>query len=110
MTVKELRAILTNYPDDATIFIYNELGECDGLLDRVTYDAPNVEFDMDAGEEFTLITTPHYCQADSEAEAYWSAYGPDKEIVFLHATNTYYDFQYTKEREEILNELSRIRN
>ena len=108
MTVKELRAILTNYSDDAPIFIYNEVGECDGLLDKVTYDAPNVEFDMDAGEEFTLITTPYYCQADSEAEEYWSAYGPEAKILFLHATNKYYDFQYTKEREEILNELSRI--
>jgi hypothetical protein len=48
MKVKELRALLANYPDDAPIFIYNELGECDGLLDRVTYDTPNVEFDMDA--------------------------------------------------------------
>ena len=110
MKVRDLKKILAQYPDDAPIFIYSELGECDGLLDKVSYDAPNVEFDMDAGEEFTLITTPYYCQADSEAEAYWGVYGPEAKILFLHATNKYYDFQYTKEREEILNELSRIRN
>jgi hypothetical protein len=38
MKVKDLKKILAQYPDDAPIFIYNEVGECDGLLDKVTYD------------------------------------------------------------------------
>ena len=29
MKVKDLKKILAQYPDDAPVFIYNEVGECD---------------------------------------------------------------------------------
>ena len=29
MTVKELLASLANYPEDAVVFLYSEVGECD---------------------------------------------------------------------------------
>ena len=108
MKVRDLKKILAQYPDDAPIFIYSELGECDGLLDKVSYDSPILEPDDDEEATAPFMYTPYHCQGDSEAEEYWSAYGPKAKILFLHATNKYYDFQYTKEREEILNELSRI--
>lgn len=89
MTVKELRASLANYPEDAVVFLYSELGECDGFIDKVTIDKPMTEI-MEDGEEY--LYSPYGCNADSEAQEYWLAQGKDKSIVFLHSTNWFRDF------------------
>ena len=108
MKVRDLKKILAQYPDDTEIFIYNEFDECDGLLDRISYDSANIEINMYDGEEDTSIYSPYYCKGDSEAEQYWGAYGPDKKVLFLRSSCLYYDFEEMRKREEILNELSRI--
>lgn len=90
MTVKELRASLANYPEDAQVFLYDELNECDGFIDKITIDKPILEHDDTVDE--TYMYSPHYCQGDSEAQDYWNAVGADKPIVFLHSTNFYHDF------------------
>ena len=89
MTVKELRASLANYPEDAVVFLYSELGECDGFIDKVTIDKPMTET-LDDGSEY--LFSPYGCNADSEAQEYWLAQGKDKPIVFLHSTNWFRDF------------------
>ena len=89
MTVKELRASLANYPEDAVVFLYSEVGECDGFIDKVTIDKPMTEI-MEDGEEY--LYSPYGCNADSEAQEYWLAQGKDKFIVFLHSTNWFRDF------------------
>ena len=89
MTVKELRASLANYPEDAVVFLYSEVGECDGFIDKVTIDKPMTEI-MEDGEEY--LYSPYGCNADSEAQEYWLAQGKDKSIVFLHSTNQFRDF------------------
>lgn len=90
MTVRELRKALEAYPEDAQVFLYSELDECDGLIDKITVDTAVAEFD-DTTEE-TFYYTPHYCQGDSEASEYWHAVGFDRPIVFLHSTNLCYDY------------------
>ena len=35
MTVKELRKALEAYNEDAVIFLYDELNECDGFIDKI---------------------------------------------------------------------------
>lgn len=89
MTVKELRASLANYPEDAQVFLYSELGECDGFIDKITIDKPMTEI-MEDGTEY--LYSPYGCNADSEAQEYWLAQGKDKFIVFLHSTNWFRDF------------------
>ena len=85
MTVKELRATLANYPEDAQVFLYSELGEYDGLIDKITIDKPNIIHEEDWGEDFAY--SPYGCNDDSEAQEYWNTVGWDKPIVFLHSTN-----------------------
>ena len=69
MTVKELRATLANYPEDAQVFLYSELGECDGFIDKVTIDKPNIVHDEDWNEDFAY--SPYGCNGDSEAQEYF---------------------------------------
>lgn len=85
MIVKELRATLTNYPEDVQVFLYSELGEYDGLIDKVTIDKPNIVHEEDWDEDFAY--SPYGCNSDSEAQEYWNTVGWDKPIVFLHSTN-----------------------
>ena len=95
MTVKELKEILDTYPDDAFVFGYHEQDECDGLIDKITYDTMCEEYED--GEVYHF--SPHYCQADSEAEVYWNTVGRNVPVVFLHCTNTFHDFtKYKKEK------------
>lgn len=84
MTVKELRKALESYNEDAVVFLYSELGECDGFIDKITIDKPYIETDEN-GEEY--LYSPYGCNADSEAQEYWWAKGKDKPIVFLHSTS-----------------------
>ena len=90
MTVKELRAALANYPEDTQVFMYNELDECDGFIDKITIDKPDIIHEEDWNEDFAY--SPYYCQGDSEAKEYWNAVGWDKAIVFLHRTSFYRNF------------------
>lgn len=99
MTVKELRASLANYPEDIEVFLYNEVGECDGRLSKITVDFPIEEWDGNC--EPIGFFTPNYCQADSEAESYWSSFGKDTPIVFLHAENICYDYEKEKRKENV---------
>ena len=85
MTVKELRTTLANYPEDTQVFLYSELGEYDGLIDKVTIDKPNIIHEEDWDEDFAY--SPYGCNGDSEAQEYWNTVGWDKPIVFLHSTN-----------------------
>lgn len=88
MKVKELREILTNYSDEMDIFLYNDMGECDGLLDKVEQNvAIKEEFE---GEMF--FYSPHGCNADSEAQEYWSHKGPDTPVLFLISNNIFHNF------------------
>lgn len=89
-TVKDLILALQKFPMDTPVFIYNEVGECDGMVDKITFDTPIEEWDGDC--ETVDFFSPNYCQADSEAERFWSERGTDKPIVFLHSTNTIHDF------------------
>lgn len=89
-TVKDLILALQKYPMDTPVFIYNEMGECDGMVDKVSCDLPIIEHDRDWDEDF--IYTPHGCNADSEAERCWNHIGPDKPIVFIQSTNTFHNF------------------
>lgn len=75
MKVRELIEVLMELPEDAVVFIYNELDEGDGNIDQVELEGP--EFC-----EGHLIS-PNYCQGDSNAEEYWEQYGSDKPVVFL---------------------------
>ena len=93
MTVKELRASLANYPEEAEVFLYNEVDESDGRLTKLTIDLPYYE------DGYPLPCTPHYCQIDSEAEAYWSSF-PKHPIVFLYAENILFDYEKERERKE----------
>lgn len=93
MTVKELRAALGAYPEDAQVFLYNELDECDGLLDQISVDSPLLEHDDTTND--TFIYTPYYCQGDSEAEQYWHEAGVQP-VVFLIATNNYHTFTHLR--------------
>ena len=90
MTVKELRASLANYPEDAQVFLYSELGECDGFIDKITIDKPQIIHEEEWNEDFAY--TPYGCNGDSEAQEYWNAVGWDKAIVFLHSTSFYRNF------------------
>ena len=90
MTVKELRKALEAYNEDAVIFLYDELNECDGFIDKITIDKPDIIHEEDWDEDFAF--SPYYCQGDSEAEEYWNAVGWDKPIVFLHSSNFYHNF------------------
>ena len=90
MTVKELRKVLEAYNEDAQVFIYNELNECDGFIDRITIDRPEIIYEKEFDEEFAY--TPYDCQGDSEAEEYWNVVGWDKPIVFIHSTSYYKNF------------------
>ena len=85
MTVKELRAILANYPEEAQVFLYSELGECDGFIDKVTIDKPNIIHEEDWNEDFAY--SPYGCNGYSEAQEYWDTVGWDRPIVFLHSTS-----------------------
>ena len=88
MKVKELKEILNTYPDEMDIFLYNENDEGDGLLDKVeTCVAIKEKF-----EDEIYFYTPHYCQADSEAEEYWHHKGPDIPVLFLIAENKFHNF------------------
>jgi len=89
MTVKELRKALEAYPENAQVFMYHELDECDGFIDKITIDRPTCTKDED-GDEYMF--SPYGCQGDSEAQEYWLAVGADKPIVFLHSTSYYHDF------------------
>lgn len=75
MKVRELIEVLMELPEDAVVFIYNELDEGDGNIDQVELESP----------EFYegRIISPNYCQGDSNAEEYWEQYGSDKPVVFL---------------------------
>ena len=90
MTIKELRKALEAYPEDAVVFMYNELNECDGFIDKITIDKPIVEHDDIDNEDY--MYSPYGCNGDSEAQSYWWAQGADKPIVFLHSTSYYHDF------------------
>ena len=90
MTVKELRKALEAYPEDAQVFMYNELGECDGFIDKITIDKPEIVREEDWDEEFAY--SPYGCNGDSEAQEYWNAVGWDKPIVFLHSTSFYRNY------------------
>ena len=89
-TVKDLILALQKFPMDTPVFIYSEEGECDGIVDKITFDTPIEEWDKEW--ETIDFFSPNYCQADSEAERFWSERGTDKPIVFLHSTNTIHDF------------------
>lgn len=90
MTVKELRVALANYPEDSQVFLYSELGEYDGFIDKITVDKPEIVHEEAWNEDFAY--SPHACNGDSEAEEYWNAVGWDKAIVFLHSTDSYRNF------------------
>ena len=90
MTVKELKKSLENYPEDAIVFLYDELNECDGFIGKITIDKPDIIHEEDWDEDFAF--SPYYCQGDSKAEQYWNAVGWDKPIVFLHSSNFYHNF------------------
>lgn len=90
MTVKELRAKLANCPEDAQVFLYSELGECDGFIDRVTVDKPNIVYEEEWNEDFAY--SPYTYNGVSEAEEYWNVVSWDKPIVFLHSTSRCRDF------------------
>ena len=90
MTVKELKKSLENYPEDAVVFLYSEIGECDGFIDKITIDKPMIIHEEAWNEDFAY--TPYGCNGDSEAEEYWNAVGWDKFIVFLHSSNFYHNF------------------
>lgn len=89
-TVKDLILALQKFPMNAPVFIYSGVGECDGMVDKVSYDLPMIDHHPEWNEDF--IYTPHKCYEDSEAEYCWSCIGPDKAIVFIHSTNTFHDF------------------
>jgi hypothetical protein len=89
-TVKDLILALQKFPMNAPVFIYSVVGECDGMVDKVTCDVAIAE--QLEGEDTPFACTPYYCQDDSEAEQYWSSRGLNKPIVFLHSTNTIHDF------------------
>ena len=94
MTVGKLRKILEYLPQDAEVFSYNELDECDARIDIIDLrDSADIYHDELSNEE--IIQTPWYCQGDSNAEEYWLAKGKNKPVVFLIGTATYVD--YTKE-------------
>ena len=99
MTAKELKKVLDLYPEDTEVFLYHELDECDGRLDKIELTHPILEPNED-DVNMPFIYTPHYCQGDSEAEQYWSAYGPTKPVLFLIATDMYYDFEDERKRKE----------
>lgn len=90
MTVKELRKALEAYPEDVQVFLYSELGECDGFIDKITINTPHIEHEEDMNEDFAY--TPYGCNGDSDAEEYWNTVGWDKPIVFLHSTAFYKHF------------------
>ena len=90
MTVKELRKALEAYNEDAVVFLYSEVGECDGFIDKITIDKPMIIHEEAFDEDFAY--TSYGCNGDSEAEEYWNAKGWDKPILFLHSTNFYRDF------------------
>ena len=91
-TVKDLILALQKFPMDAPVFIYDEIGECDGMVDQVTYEGPYEEVDILGGEEYTYRYSPYGCNGDSEVERYWSERGTDAPVVFIQSTNTFHDF------------------
>lgn len=40
-TVKDLILALQKFPMDTPVFIYNEARECDGMVDKLTFDTPH---------------------------------------------------------------------
>lgn len=91
-TVKDLILALQKFPMDAPVFIYDELGECDGMVDQVTYEGPYEEVNISDGEEYTCRYSPYICNGDSDAERYWNERGTNSPIVFIKSTNTYHNF------------------
>ena len=89
-TVKDLILALQKFPMNAPVFIYNEVGECDGMVDKITFDTTIEEWDENC--KTVGFFSPNYCQGDSEAEQFWSERGTDKPIVFLHSTNVIHNF------------------
>lgn len=94
MTVGELREALERLPQEAEVFTYNMLDECDARIDTIELrDTAEMYHDECYNED--VIYSPHYCQGDSHAEAYWRAKGPNVPVVFLVGTDRCVD--YTKE-------------
>ena len=91
-TVKDLILALQKFPMDAPVFIYDELGECDGMVDQVTYEGPYEETDIFDNEEYVHRYTPHGCNGDSTAERYWRERGTSNPVVFIQASATYHNF------------------
>lgn len=83
-TVKDLILALQKFPMDAPVFIYNELGECDGMVDKVSYEGPIDKYD-------TRIS-PFVNDFYSEAERYWNIKNTRRPVVFIQSTNTFHDF------------------
>ena len=75
MTVKELINVLKHFPEDTVVMHYNDLGECDGAIEEISLELPDMEGDT--------FDTPNYCNGDSVAIEYWGEHGIDKPILFL---------------------------
>ena len=94
MTVGKLRSILKYLPQDAEVFSYSVLDECDAHIDIIDLrEGPDIYHDEFGKED--IEQTPWYCQGFSNAEDYWLAKGSDKPVVFLVGTDECVD--YTKE-------------
>lgn len=94
MTVGKLKKILEYLPQDAEVFSYSVLGECDARVDIIDLrEGADIYHDEIDGEEFAR--SPWYCQGDSNAEDYWLAKGWNKPVVFLVGTDECID--YTRE-------------
>lgn len=75
VTVKELITILKHYPEDAVVMHYNDLEECDGAIEEIALQLPDVENGV--------LYSPNYCKGDSVAAEYWDKHGINKPILFL---------------------------
>lgn len=94
MTVGKLRSILEYLPQDAEVFSYSVLDECDARIDIIDLrEGPDIYHDEFGKED--IKQTPWYCQGFSNAEDYWLAKGSDKPVVFLVGTDECVD--YTEE-------------
>lgn len=83
-TVKDLILALQKFPMDTPVFIYSENGECDGMVDKVSYEGPIDKYDT--------IISPLVNDYHSEAERYWKTKNTRQPVVFIQSTNTIHDF------------------
>jgi hypothetical protein len=83
-TVKDLILALQKFPMDAPVFIYSALGECDGAVDKVSYEGPI--------EKLTTNLSQLANDICSEAERYWNVKNTRHPVVFIQSVNNNHDF------------------